>query len=84
MKSISFSFSYYYLFALSLVCYLVSWNRKIVFGATCCLGQTNSPWYNLAKAAEERLDFFLLLGDTTYADSSQSLTQFMLGILFPS
>jgi ABC-type multidrug transport system ATPase subunit/phosphodiesterase/alkaline phosphatase D-like protein len=50
--------------------------RKIVFGATCCLGLTDSPWYSLGKAAEEELDFFLLLGDTTYADYSQTLAQF--------
>ncbi len=42
-------------------------SRKIRFGATSGLGG-NEPWPNLSEAAQENLDFFLLLGDTIYAD----------------
>jgi alkaline phosphatase D len=41
--------------------------RFIRFGATSCLGG-NYPWRTLTHAAWERFDFFLLLGDTIYAD----------------
>lgn len=42
-------------------------SRVIRFGATSCLGG-NRPWSSLSHLADERLDFFLLLGDTIYAD----------------
>jgi alkaline phosphatase D len=45
--------------------------RVVVFGATSCLGG-NRPWPSLTRAAEERYDFFCLLGDTVYADGSQT------------
>ena len=45
--------------------------RVVVFGATSCLGG-NRPWPSLTRAAEQRYDFFCLLGDTVYADGSQS------------
>ena len=46
--------------------------RKITFGATSCLGG-NRPWGTLTAAAAAQLDFFLLLGDTVYADGSPDL-----------
>lgn len=48
--------------------------RKIVFGATSCLGSANPGWANLGFVAEHELDFFLLLGDTLYADDERTLT----------
>lgn len=45
----------------------VGQSRVIRFGATHGLGG-NWPWPGLSVAAAERLDFFLLLGDTIYAD----------------
>jgi len=42
-------------------------SRLIRFGATSCLGG-NEPWPNLSHAAGEKLDFFMMLGDTIYAD----------------
>lgn len=41
--------------------------RVVRFGATCCLGG-NRPWRTLQVAADRKLDFFVLLGDTIYAD----------------
>jgi len=43
-------------------------NRVVRFGATSCLGG-NQPWPSLTRASEQLLDFFVLLGDTIYADS---------------
>lgn len=43
--------------------------RVVTFGATSCLGG-NRPWPNLTHAAGEDFDFFLLLGDTVYADGA--------------
>lgn len=45
--------------------------RVVVFGASSCFGG-NEPWRTLSRAAEERLDFFCLLGDSVYADGSVS------------
>ncbi|MBW2453984.1 MAG: alkaline phosphatase D family protein [Deltaproteobacteria bacterium] len=42
-------------------------SRIIRFGATSGLGG-NDPWPNLSHAAAERLDFFMPVGDTIYAD----------------
>ena len=42
--------------------------RIIRFGATSCLGG-NEPWESLTHASGELFDFFVLLGDTIYADS---------------
>ena len=42
--------------------------RIVTFGAASCLGG-NLPWQTLTRAAEEQLDFFLLLGDTVYTNS---------------
>lgn len=49
--------------------------RVVVFGASSCFGG-NEPWPNLRHAADERLDFFCLLGDTVYADGSVSKEDF--------
>lgn len=43
--------------------------RVVRFGATSCLGG-NEPWPTLSRAASGKLDFFLLLGDTIYADAN--------------
>lgn len=50
--------------------------RVLRFGATSCLGSANPEWGNLGQAAGESLDFFLLLGDTVYADGAQTLEQY--------
>lgn len=43
-------------------------SRVVRFGATSCLGG-NRPWPNMSNSvAKEPLDFFVLLGDTIYAD----------------
>jgi alkaline phosphatase D len=44
------------------------YSRVIRFGATSCLGSPGSPWPSLSRVAAYKLDFFLLLGDTIYAD----------------
>jgi alkaline phosphatase D len=50
--------------------------RPVVrLGAVSCLFQTR-PYDVLARAAQEDLDAFLLLGDTVYADGAQSLGDF--------
>lgn len=45
--------------------------RRVVFGATSCLGG-NRPWPALFHAADEQLDFFGFLGDSVYADGSRT------------
>lgn len=42
--------------------------RIVTFGATSCM-RGNLPWSSLTRAAEEQLDFFLLLGDTVYTNA---------------
>lgn len=42
--------------------------RVFTFGAASCLGG-NRPWKTFSRAAEEQLDFFLLLGDTVYTNA---------------
>lgn len=44
--------------------------RKIVFGATSCLGTENPTFPGLGLAAREDLDFVLLVGDIVYADGA--------------
>lgn len=44
--------------------------RKLVLGATSCLGGSNPDLDNVARVAEQDPDLFLLLGDTVYADGS--------------
>jgi alkaline phosphatase D len=43
-------------------------SRVIRFGATSCLNDDHAPWPCLDSAAADELDFFVLLGDTIYAD----------------
>jgi alkaline phosphatase D len=45
-------------------------SRVVRFGATSCLGNNNDPWPCLSQSVAERLDFFLLLGDTIYGDNN--------------
>ena len=47
--------------------------RIVTFGAASCLGG-NLPWQTLTRAAEEKLDFFLLLGDTVYTNARNDST----------
>jgi phosphodiesterase/alkaline phosphatase D-like protein len=49
--------------------------RVVRFGATSCLGG-NLPWGSLSRAGAERLDFFMLLGDTIYADHGPDTFQY--------
>ena len=42
--------------------------RIVRFGAVSCLGSEGAPWPCLSQAAAEKLDAFLFLGDTIYAD----------------
>jgi alkaline phosphatase D len=46
------------------------------FGASSCMNEDNAPWPSLSRAGEARLDFFVLLGDTVYADSSRNLDEY--------
>lgn len=50
--------------------------RKITFGATSCLGGVNPEWGSLSHVAALRPDFFLLLGDTVYADGSYTAAEY--------
>ncbi len=52
-------------------------NRIVRFGATSCLGG-NEPWPTLSHAAGQRLDFFLMGGDTIYADWGFNVFDFEL------
>jgi alkaline phosphatase D len=49
--------------------------RRVVFGTTSCFGG-NQPWPSLFFAADEKLDFFGLLGDTVYADGSRTAADY--------
>jgi alkaline phosphatase D len=49
--------------------------RVVRFGSTSCLGG-NLPWPTLSHAAGERFDFFMLLGDTIYADNGSNQFQY--------
>ena len=51
-------------------------DRVVTFGASSCLGNANCPWSNLERAAEGKYDFFLLLGDTVYADGSNTVEDY--------
>jgi len=46
------------------------------FGATSCAKWDFRPFDVLTRASEASLDFFLLLGDTTYADSATTLDEY--------
>ncbi|MEQ1571347.1 MAG: alkaline phosphatase D family protein, partial [Myxococcota bacterium] len=53
---------------------LASGSRKLVFGATSCLGDADPGWPNLGFVAQHQLDFFVWLGDTVYVDDEDTLT----------
>lgn len=46
------------------------------FGGTSCTSNGKAPFPPLEKAGAEKLDFFILAGDTTYNDSATSLSQY--------
>jgi alkaline phosphatase D len=46
------------------------------FGATSCTKQSHAPFPTLSRAAERTLDFFLLLGDTSYNDGASTLGEY--------
>ncbi|MCB9765318.1 MAG: alkaline phosphatase D family protein [Alphaproteobacteria bacterium] len=50
--------------------------RVLRFGATSCLGSENPDWESLNHAAAEAFDFFLLLGDTVYADGAYTVEEY--------
>ncbi|MEZ4234778.1 MAG: alkaline phosphatase D family protein [Myxococcota bacterium] len=50
--------------------------RKLVIGATSCLGGDNPTFPGLANAARQELDAMLLLGDTVYADGAVTLADY--------
>lgn len=43
-------------------------SRVLRIGATSCLGSYGAPWRSMTRVAAQNLDFFVLLGDTIYAD----------------
>ncbi len=49
--------------------------RVLQIGATSCLGG-NEPWPNLSFAAAADLDFFILDGDTVYADNATTIEEY--------
>ncbi|MDP2307137.1 MAG: alkaline phosphatase D family protein [Pseudomonadota bacterium] len=49
--------------------------RIVTFGASSCFGG-NRPWPTLSFAAAEQLDFFVLLGDTVYADGAETVADY--------
>ena len=51
-------------------------SRVVRFGASSCLGDVDEPWPSLSYSWDERLDFFLLLGDTIYADNNPDAFNF--------
>ncbi|MCA9513985.1 MAG: hypothetical protein KC635_03500, partial [Myxococcales bacterium] len=48
----------------------------VVFGASSCARYDLRPFDCLGWAAADELDFFALLGDTTYADDSLTLAAY--------
>ena len=50
-------------------------SRLIRFGATSCLGG-NRPWPSLSIAAQQKYDFFCFLGDSVYADGSDTKPEY--------
>ena len=50
--------------------------EPVVFGACSCTKAAYAPFGAIGEAAADALDFFLLLGDTVYADGSHSLADY--------
>ena len=48
----------------------------IRFGGTSCTGNDRAPFDALQRGGEEKLDFFILAGDTTYNDSANTLSEY--------
>ena len=48
----------------------------VVFGGTSCSKQIYKPFLPLGFAAQDALDFFVMAGDTTYADGANNLAQY--------
>jgi alkaline phosphatase D len=48
----------------------------ITFGGTSCVNDYYSPHKTLSRASEAGLDFFILAGDTVYADGSSDLEEY--------
>lgn len=46
------------------------------FGGTSCTDNGKAPFPPLSHAGAEKLDFFILAGDTTYNDSANTLSQY--------
>lgn len=46
--------------------------RKLSFGATSDLGQSNLPWPSLYSAAQDQFDLFLIAGNSLYWESFPS------------
>jgi phosphodiesterase/alkaline phosphatase D-like protein len=51
-------------------------SRVLRFGATSCFGPKNGAFPCVRHAARHNLDFFMLLGDTIYADKTPNLFQY--------
>lgn len=49
---------------------------KVRFGGTSCTSNGRAPFEALQRGGEQRLDFFLLAGDTTYNDSADTLAEY--------
>jgi alkaline phosphatase D len=46
------------------------------FGGVSCTNNGNAPFPPLTQAGTQKLDFFILAGDTTYNDSATTLSQY--------
>ncbi|MCC6215003.1 MAG: alkaline phosphatase D family protein [Polyangiaceae bacterium] len=49
---------------------------RVRFGGTSCTSNGRAPFEALQRGGEQRLDFFLLAGDTTYNDSAETLAEY--------
>ncbi len=49
---------------------------KLRFGGTSCTKNDRAPFDALTRAGEQKLDFFILAGDTTYNDSATTLADY--------
>ncbi len=49
---------------------------KLRFGGTSCTKNDRAPFDALKRAGEQKLDFFILAGDTTYNDSAKTLADY--------
>lgn len=49
---------------------------KLRFGATSCTKQSHRPFTPLTQASRQELDFFMLLGDTSYNDDAHTQSEY--------